>query len=190
MDVVRARLASKFELSVGVDQLWDKVVGNMRLMLEDRGFEASLVSEGEIRGEKGEEVVSMLLLEEEKLSVKTLRHLTSKYEGIGMILVSLLGPTSFTKKEMAENHPDIEIFLYQDFVVNPVRHSLVPRHTRLTKEEEEDLFRRFGRERNRYPKLPSTDVVSRYYNFRPGDVIGIKRQFGFQEPTIYYRIVS
>lgn len=189
MDLVKARLASKFELSVGVDQLWEKVVGNMKLMLEDRGYEVRQVSEGEMRGEREDEVVVLILLEEDKLSVKTLRLLANKYEGVCMILVSLLGPTSFTKKEIAESHSDIEIFLYQEFVVNPVRHTLVPLHTKLEEEEREALFHKFGKDKNRYPKLPSSDVIARYYNFKSGDVISIKRQFGFQEPTVYYRIV-
>lgn len=122
---------------------------------------------------------------EDRVGVKQLRNWNDCNQGSQIIIVSIEGPTAFTKKEAEQNYPDVQFFTFKDLCVNITRHHLVPKHEKLEKNEvnyqvstDED-----------WPKLYTTDAISQYYNFKPGDLIRVTRIMGYAEPVFYYRLV-
>ena len=66
---------------------------------------------------------------EERVGVKQLRtwlEASADY----IIIVSLEGPTAFTRKE-AETHNRVQFFLFKELCVNVTKHRLVPKHEKI-----------------------------------------------------------
>ena len=55
---------------------------------------------------------------------------------------------------------------------NITKHELVPKHTKLSDQESKEIFERYSI-KNPYqlPLLLKDDVVSKYYNFKPGNIL-------------------
>jgi DNA-directed RNA polymerase subunit H (RpoH/RPB5) len=120
---------------------------------------------------------------EHRISVKSLRGwLNSSAENI--VVVSIEGPTPFTKREAASLESRIEFFTFRELVVNVTRHHLVPMHRLFegalpfSVKSEED-----------WPKIDANDIVVRYYKFPVDGIIEIRRSFGNPEVYKYYRRV-
>lgn len=128
---------------------------------------------------------------DERVGVKQLRNWIEVCEGANIIVISLDGPTAFTKREAETNYPNVQFFLYRDLCVNITRHMLVPKHVRMSKEEVETLEKRYriSDHKNEWPTIYTTDRVAQYYAFAPGDLIQITRHFSAAEPVYYYRLV-
>lgn len=124
--------------------------------------------------------------------VETVREKYSDKELHFIILLSQ-DPTPPAKKEM-ENSPEtykyVEIQLADQYIFNITKHKLVPKHERLSAEEVQQVLIQFHCKKSELPKMLTTDPVSKYYAYQPGDVIRITRN---QVPTtgsaIYYRVV-
>lgn len=125
---------------------------------------------------------------EERIGVKQLRLWNEAHPDSQLIIISLEGPTAFTKKEADQSYPNIQFFSYQNLCVNITKHSLVPKHERLSKEEEMSC-RIEIRKDDEWPKLYTNDAIAQYYNYKPGDLIKITRTIGYPEPIYYYRLV-
>lgn len=78
---------------------------------------------------------------------------------------------------------EIEVFQEKKMLYNITKHRLVPTHRCLSAFEIESFKRKYG---IKIPVLLQTDVVVRFYNFKPGDVIEITRADGI----VVYRIVK
>ena len=126
---------------------------------------------------------------EERIGVKQMRTWYENHIGGDLIIVSLEGPTAFTKKEAEHNYKNIQFFCYQNLCVNVTKHSLVPKHEKMTKQDIEQLNIKITDDEE-WPKLYTNDAISQYYNFKPGDLIKITRTIGYPEPIYYYRLVS
>ena len=122
---------------------------------------------------------------EERVGVKQLRAWTENAGNDAIIVVSLDGPTSFTRKEAEEKNPNVSFFLFRDLCVNITRHELVPRHERIPR----STLPLDGSSVDALPVLYTTDRVAQYYDFRPDDIVRITRTAGVQEPVYYYRIL-
>jgi DNA-directed RNA polymerase subunit H (RpoH/RPB5) len=88
-----------------------------------------------------------------------------------------------TAKKIIDTLQDyfIETFSMDELKYNITKHRLVPKHVKANEEEYKEL-KKFG------PKLPvmlKTDPVTRYYNYKSGDIIRVERFDG----NIIYRIV-
>lgn len=125
---------------------------------------------------------------EDRVGVKFMRSLDEKYSSgdIEVVVVSIEGPTTCTKKETLELRPWVQMLTFNDVFINVTKHCLVHKHRRMDPEEIASLRSRFGlSEKNQeLPKLSSTDPVAKYYRFRKNDIIEISRPTGF-----YYRQV-
>ena len=126
---------------------------------------------------------------EERIGVKQMRTWYENHIGGDLIIVSLEGPTAFTKKEAEHNYKNIQFFCYQNLCVNVTKHSLVPKHEKMTQQDIEQLNIKITDDEE-WPKLYTNDAISQYYNFKPGDLIKITRTIGYPEPIYYYRLVS
>ena len=78
---------------------------------------------------------------------------------------------------------EIEVFQEKKMLYNITKHRLVPRHRCLSSFEVANFKRKFG---IKIPVLLQSDVVSRFYNFVPGDIIEITRADGI----VIYRVVK
>jgi DNA-directed RNA polymerase I, II, and III subunit RPABC1 len=78
---------------------------------------------------------------------------------------------------------EIELFSLKELQYNLTKHILVPLHTKLSDEESFQLKKKFG---HNLASILKTDPVSRFYNFKKGDIIKITRKEGY----IIYRIVK
>ena len=94
--------------------------------------------------------------------------------------------THATKRIIDHNAGGIltELFTYSELQINITQHSLVPVHRRLSLAEQHELSGRFATKH--FPSLLALDPISRFYNFRVGDVIEITRNDGI----IIYRVVT
>jgi len=105
-----------------------------------------------------------------------------------IIIVSLEGPTAFTKKEAENNYPNIQFFLFQQLCVNITKHALVPKHECLGPTERSNMKIRVFHDEE-WPKLYTSDPIAQYYNYKAGDLIKITRTVGYPEPVYFYRLV-
>ena len=104
------------------------------------------------------------------------------------MLVSLHGPTPFTRKEC---NPQVEFFTYKQLFINITKHSLVPKHELVTNAERQILKDNYALSDsfNELPKILCTDPICQYYAFSPGDIVRITRTIGTTEPLFFYRYV-
>ena len=124
---------------------------------------------------------------EERIGVKQMRLWNENRPDSNIIIVSLEGPTAFTKKEADQHYSNIQFFSFKNLCVNITKHALVPKHEKLTNEEKESL--KIEASSEDWPKLYRNDVISQYYNYKPGDIIKITRSIGYPEPVYFYRLV-
>lgn len=80
----------------------------------------------------------------------------------------------------------IELFNLSELQYNITKHRLVPKHIRLTLDESKEFKKRFG---SKHPTLLKTDPISRFYNFKRGDIIRVIRSSNGNN-YIAYRIVK
>lgn len=123
---------------------------------------------------------------EDRVGIKQLRAWVECVDSDRLIVVSLEGPTTFTRREAEHNYPHVQFFLFRDLCVNITKHVLVPRHEKVSKS---DIPISVSDDMREMPVLFTTDRVVQYYNFQEGDTIRITRTAGAQEPVYYYRVV-
>lgn len=125
---------------------------------------------------------SVHLCSEEKVPVKFLRQCSESGSDLDVI-VSLEGPTPFTKKEadsMAERR--FQFFLVKDLARNKTKHRLVPKHSLCDDYSPPDGIT--------IPKLLQTDPICQYYDFPLGSIVKIERRVGVHSTAPFYRRVS
>ncbi len=69
------------------------------------------------------------------------------------------------------------------------KHSLVPKHTKLSDKEKNALFQHFNVNEFNLPKILNTDPAIKKLNAQAGDVIKIERKSITAGKSIYYRAV-
>jgi DNA-directed RNA polymerase subunit H (RpoH/RPB5) len=70
---------------------------------------------------------------------------------------------------------DIQVFHIDELQYNPMTHMFAPKIVVLSKEKQDNFFRKYGKlvPRNRLPQLADTDELARYYNLKPGQLIRV-----------------
>ncbi|MCX6798868.1 MAG: DNA-directed RNA polymerase subunit H [Candidatus Diapherotrites archaeon] len=68
-------------------------------------------------------------------------------------------------------------------------HFLVPKHILLSKEEAEELFKKYGLQLNQLPQILLSDPAIAELLPRKGDIVKIIRNSPTAGKTIYYRMV-
>ena len=108
--------------------------------------------------------------ESDRVSVKFTRPiLAEEAAGSAVIIVSVDGPTPFARKECGDA---VQFMAARALCVNVTRHGLVPAHTPVPAEEQdEDLL-------SKLPTIFETDPVVQYYAWPRGIVVRIERRFG------------
>lgn len=101
------------------------------------------------------------------------------------LLVFEGSPTPVVKdivNKMQQQKINIELFQADELQFNITKHSLVPKHVLINRDESHDFRRRFG---TSIPEILRSDPVVRFYDFKKGDILEIHRRDNF----ISYRIV-
>lgn len=186
--------------SSNCNSVLERVITTCVEMLKDRGYNVSndcrtvgdityKIQENDpiLIGENGTDSVIVYFHNEERIGVKQLRIWSEENIGSKLVIVSLEGPTAFTKKEADQNYPNVQFFTFQNLSVNITKHALVPKHEKITYESIKHLYAVKSTEE--WPKLYTTDVISQYYNYKEGDLIRVTRTLGYPEPVYYYRLV-
>lgn len=167
----------------------EQVLVNCKQMLNDRGciqveqngtIEECMEQNLPILFGRGAQNINVFFHNEERVGVKFLRTIFD--QGITVdkvIILSLDGPTTFTKKE-ADNFP-VQFFLFKDLFVNITKHQIVPKHELCTDQ--------IPWSNGELPKLFESDPIVQYYDFPLGSVVKIYRTLGAHEPIDYYRLV-
>jgi DNA-directed RNA polymerase subunit H (RpoH/RPB5) len=92
------------------------------------------------------------------------------------IIIYVEGVTSFTKKAIKQsNDMEFEIFAQEDLQYNITKHRLQSKFRKFNDEESEEFKKKFG---TKIPILKLDDPISRFYNFKKGDIIEVERKNG------------
>ena len=73
--------------------------------------------------------------------------------------------------------------------INIFEHELVPKHRVLTKEEREELLKRYGVKPKQLPRILSKDPAVKAIDAELGDIIEITRKSPTAGEAKYYRVV-
>ncbi|AFN83342.1 DNA-directed RNA polymerase I [Encephalitozoon romaleae SJ-2008] len=131
--------------------------------------------------------------DDEKMGKKGFEGLLSQYEKDNIFHLILILPQfpSPTVMSMISLNPkfNVEIFLVEEMVFNKTKHSWVPPHRILSREEKENVLKALKLGPGDLPRILKSDVIARYYGAKRGDVMEIVRRSRTAGESIYYRIV-
>ena len=156
-------------------------------MMAARGYQIVETEEDKMlaENEKGHRIL-VLFVEDSNLNINTVKALDSILSENGLnhaILVYNKNITSSAKKIIETvSHFTIETFQKSELQFNITTHRLVPKHERCCDEESAEIKKKWGA---KLPGILTIDPVSRFYNYKRGEIIKITRKDGF----VAYRIV-
>uniref|UniRef100_A0A6C0JEK3 RNA polymerase subunit H/Rpb5 C-terminal domain-containing protein n=1 Tax=viral metagenome TaxID=1070528 RepID=A0A6C0JEK3_9ZZZZ len=105
------------------------------------------------------------IVEEIKKEIKT--------DNLDIILVVSTKPNNPIVK-LTKEITRLQIMWLKQLQFNPTKHYLVPKHIKLNNDEIDLLMKKFSlQSKNLLPLLSKDDVISRYYNYKSGDIIKI-----------------
>ncbi len=167
-----------------------RIIGTCEEMLGDRGYEdvkrqahpvaAIQRSDAVVVGKSASlpcPTVHVYICDENKVGVKYLRSVIEKSPNAKRIVVSLDGPTPFTRREST----DVQFMFAKDLCFNVTKHKLVPKH---------EVVDNHPIASNLLPKILDTDPVVQYYDWPKGTVVRVMRCYAGHEPIPYFRCVS
>ena len=166
----------------------ESVLKNCYQMLKDRGCSEieqtndileSMENIKPVLKGRGSRSMDVYFSNEERVGVKYLRNIMEETSIDKIILCSLDGPTTFTKKE-AENY-DVQFFYFKDLFVNITKHKIVPKH--------ELCVESIPYSKEELPKIPLSDPIIQYYGFPIDSIVKLSSTFGSHEPSVYYRLI-
>ena len=83
----------------------------------------------------------------------------------------------------------VEIFKFNKLQSDITEHDLVPKHIVLNKEEREAVLTAYLARKRDMPLIRSNDVIAKYYNMKPDDIVKIIRPSPISGEAIAYRYV-
>ena len=119
--------------------------------------------------------------------------LVQKYEDENIKIIILLkekGNGSILKELFKEEYKNVEIFMNKNLIFNITHHEYVPKHTILSKEEENEVLQKYNLTKNKLPKILKSDPVARYYGMKNDQICKILRKSPEVGEAIYYRLVK
>ena len=188
------RLCQSFKAcAVDAPSLLKQVHTNVQKMLKDRGYQLHFVApvpdlfdlmQKDVATVTGSHAhkgsVCVFYHTMERIGVCALRSLINKSSADHTIILSVDGPTNFTRKESEGSN--VQYFTFKDMAVCRVEHRLVPSHILVDADAHP--------EKEHYPKLLLNDPICQYYNFQAGSVVQIDRTAGHSEIYRTFRVVT
>ena len=115
------------------------------------------------------------------------------YDKINLLFILKSKPnTSLNKLEKDKTLGNLQIMWCKYLQINPTKHRLVPKHSKMSEDEISELLERYSiKNRNQLPIILRSDPIVRYYNFDTGDIIKIKGSLSSGNPRYNnYRCVK
>lgn len=159
------------------------------LKTQDREEGIDIIAE--MKGESGKKVRLLAHIpEKEVVGVKIIRDIIKKVEEEGFTRVLISAKEKFTPYAKREaNEAQIELLAGPFPLFDIFAHELVPDHKFATKEEINELQRKFGIKLSQLPKISTNDPVARTLGARVGDVLRITRESATTKTSSVYRVV-
>lgn len=115
----------------------------------------------------------------QQLGIESLQNaiaMCEKNKSKNLILISPVALSSASSKEIEKLLTfNIHVFMENEMTYDPTEHFLTPDHRALTVEEQRDLLVKNNFSIDQCPIILTTDMIVRYYGFKPGQVIEIHR---------------
>ena len=73
--------------------------------------------------------------------------------------------------------------------LNITNHILVPKHTKLSKKDYDELLNKYNISLRQLPSILSSDPAISHLDIKPGDIIKIERNSPTTKKSIFYRAV-
>ncbi|EFN54945.1 hypothetical protein CHLNCDRAFT_134695 [Chlorella variabilis] len=139
------------------------------------------------------EQIFVFFPEEAKVGVKTIKLLAERMRNEGVqraVMVTQANMTPFAKQCLSEMAPKyyIELFQEAELLVNITKHTLVPQHRILTREEKQTLLDRYKVKDTQLPRIQFSDPVARYFGMTRGQVVRIVRPSETAGRYVTYRL--
>lgn len=129
-----------------------------------------------------------------KLDLKNLfNKIVENYQDEEIKLIILLkekGNGSILKEINKEVYKNVEIFMNKNMIFNITHHEFVPKHSILSKEEENEVLDKYSTPINKLPKILKNDPIAKYYGMKPNQICKIIRNSPEVGDYIYYRLVK
>jgi len=91
-----------------------------------------------------------------------------------MIVLKGKPNNSILKLQKDKTYVNIQIYWCKQLQFNVTKHEYVPTHRRLTNEESAEIMKTYSiTNKYQFPILLRDDIVSKYYNYKQGDIIEI-----------------
>jgi DNA-directed RNA polymerase I, II, and III subunit RPABC1 len=107
-----------------------------------------------------------------------------------IILLKEKGNGSIFKELNKEEYKHVEIFMNKNMIFNITHHQMVPKHSILSLEEEEEILEKYNTTKNKFPKILRSDPIVQYYGMKPDQICKIIRKSPEVGESIYYRLVK
>ncbi|PSC72105.1 Pre-mRNA-splicing factor SYF1 [Micractinium conductrix] len=139
------------------------------------------------------EQIFVFFPDEPKVGVKTIKLLAERMRNEGVqraVMVTQANMTPFAKQCLSEMAPKyyIELFQEAELLVNITKHTLVPQHRILTRDEKQTLLDRYKVKDTQLPRIQFNDPVARYFGLQRGGVVRIVRPSETAGRYVTYRL--
>jgi len=157
-------------------------------MLTDRGYVIKDNSvDDKLIAQDSTSSLIVLISSVDKLNINIIKEYIKLIEQLKITRCIIVYNNCITSsaKKVIENlqHIDIEVFNKNELQYNITHHKYYRPHIKIKDQEFDLINKKYGKN---LPVLLSTDPVSRYFNFKKGDIIKIIRKYDI----IAYRIVK
>ena len=152
------------------------------LIIKYRGFE--IVEREEKNGlivlrvkKDGEKIIMHVILGNQTIGIAYVREIKEQVDEEGAERGIIVGDGKYTYSARS-NSKDMNIELIPPNIptFDIFEHTLVPHHQIITKEEQEELTKKYHARAYQFPWIKSTDPISVILGAKPGDVLKIRQQ--------------
>ena len=121
-------------------------------------------------------VMQIIVLKFAKSGVKEVRMAMEHCNDHKTILIFSRPLTTFASREIEQNpRKDIEIWMESEFMFNPTKHFLCPKHEIMSSASKKEFLESRKIEASLLPKMSVNDPIMKYYGARKGNLIRITR---------------
>jgi DNA-directed RNA polymerases I, II, and III subunit RPABC1 len=125
--------------------------------------------------------------------IKTIKDIIEDDEyGFFCLMIICKGSiTSFAKQFITTdvNNLYVQVFSEKELSFNITKHMLVPKHELMSSDEKAHIKTIYKTKLKHFPNLLSTDPVSKYYGYLPGDLVRVTRKSPTAGMYTSYRVV-
>ncbi|EOB12409.1 DNA-directed RNA polymerases I, II, and III subunit RPABC1 [Nosema bombycis CQ1] len=119
--------------------------------------------------------IAIHFLDQDKIGKATLELILNDYKRENITNVIFISSTKVSSACQSLIHSGIEIFKEEEMLYNITKHSLVPKHRILTKEEGSKVMDNYRLTVSQMPKILKRDPVCRFLGAESGDIVEITR---------------